>query len=354
MYIGDVHDGSGLHHLLWELVANVLDEHLAGHATQLVVALEADGSASVEDDGRGIPVELRGDRGGTHLEVVMTTLCAGSKLDSRHRHVHVGLHGVGLAAVNAVCSTMTVTVARDGHLHRQSFGRGVPVSSLEVVGRTSKRGTRVEIRPDDTIFTRTDFDGNLVRERLGELAALLPGLRVRFFDKRTELTSPGIGDLARRLAGNAKRVPHEPLRASSALGGWRALRALDGVPGVEVALFWTLSDEAPPALHGFVNMQRCDEGTHVRALAGAMQPLLADIPPTQRTDLARCLAARVGGVISVLHFDPRFGSPTRSRLESPDVAPVLGRTVSTAVERFVAERPDQALALVASARERSA
>lgn len=351
MYIGDPHDGSGLHHLVWEGVSNVLDQFIQGHATLLAVTLERDGAVSIEDDGVGISVDPIEPSGPTFLERVLTTLGAGSKFDSRHRHVHAGLHGAGLAVVNALSERLTIKVARDGVLRAQSFRRGVPSSPLERIGATNKRGTHLSLLPDPTIFTRTEFDAAIVRERLAEIAALLPGLRVRFFDRRTELGPTGIAALARRLAG----TPAVDVLLHAVSGGEReglAQRAEDGVPAVEAALLWTHGGRG--RIRGFVNLERCDEGTHVRALAFAMAPLLVDVPPRERKALSTQLAGRLSGVLSVFHFDPRYGSPSRSRLESDDVAPVVGRVVGEAVARFVGEHPSVAQELVSDARREAA
>src|ERR1700691_983376 len=189
MYIGDTHT-NGLHQLVYEVVDNSIDEALAGYCTQIIVTLHADGGVSVEDDGRGIPVEkhekesIKQGREVTALEVVMTILHAGGKFDKGTYKVSGGLHGVGVSCVNALSKKLIVTVYKDGHVSEMTFERGKPTGPLKQLGTTTKRGTKVSFWADDTIFSVTSYDYDILIKRLRELAFLKRGITILFQDER--------------------------------------------------------------------------------------------------------------------------------------------------------------------------
>lgn len=304
MYVGDTHDGSGLHHLLWERVGNVIDLHLARRAAHLRVDLGG-GWVEVEDDGPGFPIGVHPRSGKSAVEVIMTTLYCGAAWDDDRTGYYSGLLGVGLAVVNALSEELEIETRREGRLYRQCYRRSLPLGPLEDAGPSARTGTRLRFRPDPTIFSRTDLDASLVRERLHELAYLNPALTVHFGGEgfRERLGLQGwIASLARaRGAGREHPVvtvagEHEDVQ-------------------VEVALTW--AGRGPAVVHSFVCQNRTREGAHLKGLRAGLRQGLFD--PGIRPGVARELLA--DGLLAAIHVGlhhPRFDAPTRDRLRSPE------------------------------------
>ncbi|MGB1013266.1 MAG: ATP-binding protein [Nannocystaceae bacterium] len=331
MYIGDTHDGSGLHHLVWEIVGNTIDEHLAGHASKLLVHVDND-VVTVEDDGRGISVDIVPSHGRPALEVILTKIHAGATFDGHTPHVHIGpmLHGVGLAVVNALSSHLQVDVWRKGLHYRMSFECGKITSPLTVVGKTNCTGTRICFRPDSEIFTRTAFDHPQISTRLQELTYLNPGLAATLND-HTFHSPRGLVDYVATLVGP---VPKSVTNIAHLRG--EALHV-----AVDVALAWGTTSHR---LYSFVSQHRTNSGgTHVAGFwAGLQAALIETIPHLHNLSAAEIQAAVEPGLVAVVHaglYDPSFGAPTKERLASPSATTAVARVVHEQLVAWLRDHP---------------
>ena len=355
MYIGDVHDGSGLHHLVWEAVDNAVDEHLAGHATRFGVIIHFDGSVTVEDDGRGIPVGMH-EKGVSAAEVVMTILHAGGKFDHDSYKVSAGLHGVGISAVNAVSEQLKLEIWHDGHVYYQEYVRGVPQAPLAQIGDTDRRGTRITFKPDHEIFATnpgdvSEFNHEIIISRLREIAYLNAGLVIDFKDERAEgrdhtfVFKGGIREFV-ELLNKAKEPVHEQVVA---------FRVEQDRVDVEVALQWNSSyaEQIYPYTN---NVHNKDGGTHLTGLRGGLTRTI-----TNYATAANLLKDVKGGltgediregltaIISVKHPDPSFDSQTKSKLVSSEVKGIVETVVVDRLGRFLEENPVTAKKIVEKA-----
>ncbi|MGB5810210.1 MAG: DNA topoisomerase (ATP-hydrolyzing) subunit B [Polyangiales bacterium] len=347
MYIGDPHDGTGLHHLVWEAVDNAVDEHLAGHCDRVQVIVHSEGSITVIDNGRGIPVGMHA-KGVSAAEVVMTQLHAGGKFNSDSYSVSAGLHGVGVSAVNAVSEWLKMEIRREGKLWFQEYERGAPVAPLQPIGNSSKTGTKVTFKPDAQIFTMTDFSFDVLNNRLREISFLNAGLEVVLEDERgdgksvTHRFEGGIREFVEAL--NRKKTPlHE---------GVIYLHAVKDGVDVEIAMQW--SDAYNESIFPYTNnVFNRDGGTHLTGLRtaltrvinqyGSREKLLKDLKnPLSGEDVREGLTA----VISVKHPDPAFSSQTKDKLVSSEVKGIVESVVNENLRAYLEEDPKSAKRIV--------
>ena len=341
MYIGDVHDGTGLHHLVWEVVDNGVDEHLAGYCNLLRVVVHGDDSVTVEDNGRGIPVGIMPDRGVSAAEVVMTVLHAGGKFDNESYKVSAGLHGVGVSAVNAVSEWLKMEIYREGKTWTQEYRHGVPVSPLHVLGVTDRTGTKITFKPDVGIFTNTDLSFDVLNNRLREVSFLNAGLTIELDDQRTDRKEHyhfegGIREFVKQL--NKSKLPlHEEVIYID--------DQREGVQ-VEVALQW--NDSFNEQIFCYTNnVNNKDGGTHLTGLRAALTKTVNTYGGSG--NLLKDLKQGLGGedvregltaVLSIKHPDPSFDSQTKSKLVSSEVKGIVETVMNDRLGQYLEENPE--------------
>ncbi len=355
MYLGDPHDGSALHHCIWEVVDNSVDEHLAGHTDSIDITLHQGGSLSVRDYGRGIPVGIHEEYGISAAEVIMTKLHAGGKFDNSSYKVSGGLHGVGVSAVNAVSEWMEMTIHRDGAVYFQRYEAGVPVEALKEIGTCDDTGTTISFRPDLSIFTDiTEFDFDEVDTRVGETAFLNAGLKITITDERGEdshtsehLYEGGLSEYVRQL-NERREVLHSDVIK---IKGDKEIEK--GNVEVELALQW--SDAFSESIRCYTNIIRNkDGGTHMSGLRTALTSSVNSYAKKKKLlkgdalsgdDVREGLAA----VVSVKHPDPSFSSQTKDKLVSSEVTGIVQTIVYDKLGEFFEENPSVARQIVEKA-----
>ena len=353
MYLGDPHDGSALHHCIWEVVDNAVDEHLAGYNPTVEVNLEKDGSVTVIDHGRGIPVGKHPEEKVSAAEVIMTKLHAGGKFDNEAYKVAGGLHGVGVSAVNAVSESLIMTIHREGKEWRQEYSRGERKAALKSVGKSESTGTVINFKPDMTIFSDvTEFDFEQINTRLRRTAFLNAGLQIMLRDFRgedaVEIEHKYDGGLSEYVEAmnEKKEVAHEEVL--HVLGSKQGDK---GEVHVEVAMQWT--DAYSESIHCFTNIiHNTDGGTHLSGLKSSLtrtinsyaqsRKLLKNVNSLSGDDVREGLSA----VVSIKHPDPSFNAQTKSKLVTSEVSGIVEQIVNDKLGDYFEENPSVARSIV--------
>ena len=347
MYIGNT-ESSGMHHLVYEVVDNSIDEAMAGYAHEINVIINVDGSVSVIDDGRGIPVDVHPQLGISTLEGVMTRLKFGGKFDKQAYKTSGGLHGIGVKAMNFLSEWCEVEVRRQGHVFQQEYERGVPTGPVRRVGKSDKTGTKVSFKPDHQMFGAVKFDYNILQRRLQELAFLNKGVRINFTDNRS-----GQSDSFRYERGLLQFIEHlnrasEPLHADIL----HVSKEQEGV-NVEIALQYT--GEYTTNEHSFVNnINTVDGGTHLSGFRSALTRSLSSYGKTHNlfkdlTPSGEDFREGLTAIVSVRVPEPKFQAQTKGKLNNGEVEGIVNSVVSEYLTNYLEQTPRTAKTIVQKA-----
>ncbi len=352
MYIGDIGE-KGLHHLVYEVVDNSIDEALAGYCTHIEVTINEDNSISVEDDGRGIPVDYHEKEGKSALEVVLTVLHAGGKFDKGSYKVSGGLHGVGVSCVNALSTLLMAEVRKDGKIYQQTFSRGIPQSDLQVVGESNGRGTTITFKPDSEIFTTTEYKYEILSARLRELAFLNKGVHLNITDKRVKnedgsylreeyYSTEGLKEFIRFLDATREPLIEEAIYLDT---------EKEGIP-VEAAIQYNTSYSEN--VHSYVNnINTIEGGTHLTGFRRALTRTLKKY--ADESGMLAKLKFEINGedfregltaIISVKVAEPQFEGQTKTKLGNSEVAGAVDQAIAQALTNYLEEHPKDARQIV--------
>ncbi|RLF48762.1 MAG: DNA topoisomerase (ATP-hydrolyzing) subunit B [Thermoplasmata archaeon] len=349
MYIGSV-DAHGLHHMLYEIVYNSIDEAMAGYCTEITVRLNADGSATVIDNGRGIPVDIHPKYKKSAVEIVMTKLHAGGKFSKKVYTVSGGLHGVGASVVNALSEWLEVRVRRGGKIYRQRFERGKPVAALEIIGDADGTGTEITFKPDPEIFKVLDFNYDVIASRMRELAYLTKGLKITLIDERSGRSDTfqyfgGIVEFVERINEGRSKL-HKPIYIEKVVNG----------VSVELAMQYT-SDYVENIYTYVNNINTIEGGTHLSGLRAALTKVINDY--ARRHNMLKANEKNFEGsdvregltaVLSLKVPEPQFEGQTKTRLGNSEIKGLVESIVYEKLGDFMEENPDIAQIIVARAK----
>tara|TARA_E500000178_G_C17034649_1_gene762661 strand:- start:3957 stop:5876 length:1920 start_codon:yes stop_codon:yes gene_type:complete len=350
MYIGDTDDGSGLHHMVFEVLDNCIDEAMAGHCSDINVMINNDGSVTVQDNGRGIPVDVHKKEGISAAQLILTTLHSGGKFDDNSYKVSGGLHGVGVSVVNALSKKLLLEVHRDGGEYFQEYKEGKPKAKLKKLKKSDKTGTKITFFPSDKIFTSIDFEIERIYKRIQELSFLNAGVSINVEDKRT-----GKSKKFKNNGGLSSYVTHLRGRKQQ-LSDIFECSATENDVGVEISLQWTDS-YSENVLCYTNNIPQKDGGTHLAGFRGSLTRVLKafikkeNAKKTPTDLLGEDVREGLTAIISVKVPDPKFSSQTKEKLVSSEVESVVSTVFSKHFNDFLLENPKDAMSIVSKVSE---
>ena len=350
MYIGDTDDGSGLHHMVFEVLDNCIDEAMAGHCSDIKVTINKNGSVTVEDNGRGIPVDVHKKEGVSAAQLILTTLHSGGKFDDNSYKVSGGLHGVGVSVVNALSKKLTLEVHRDGGEYFQEYENGKPKAKLKQVKKSEKTGTKITFFPSEQIFTSIEFEVERIYKRIQELSFLNAGVLINVEDKKTGKSKKfknngGLSSYVTHLKGRKQPVS-EIFECS----------ATDNDVGVEIAMQWTDS-YSENVLCYTNNIPQKDGGTHLAGFRGSLTRVLKafikkeNAKKTPTDLLGEDVREGLIAIISVKVPDPKFSSQTKEKLVSSEVESVVSTVFNKYFNEFLLENPKDAMSIISKVSE---